>query len=134
MSLELDSQLADAVRTRRTFAGYSLSASFGAVAMSLEDSADRRFSAIVGIDGAFWRQTEDIYAFELQMFTASNHLPVTLFLAGAENEAVTAAYRQRIESRGYTGLRLRHTAYPLSHSAVLSPGLLDGLAYVFSNP
>jgi hypothetical protein len=100
--------------------------------MSLEDPLDRRFSAVISVDGAFWRQTSDIYAFEEQMFLASRNLPVTLFLAGAENEAVTLAYRQRLESRGYTGLRIQHTFYPLTHAAVLSPGLRDGLDYVIN--
>ena len=118
-------------RTRRTFVGYSLSASFGGVAMSLDDPAARRFAAIVAIDAAFWRQTSEIYALEEAMFAASRSLPVTMFLAAAENRASITPYRQRLESRGYTGLRLRQQDYALSHAAVLSPGIVDGLAFVF---
>jgi predicted alpha/beta superfamily hydrolase len=118
-------------RTRRTLLGYSLSGSFGGVAMSLDDPAARHFAAIIAIDGAFWRQTDEIYALEEAMFTASRSLPVTMFHASAENRASITSYRQRLEARGYTGFRLRQQDYALSHAAVLSPGINDGLAFVF---
>lgn len=118
-------------RTRRTFAGYSLSGSFGGLAMFLEDAANRRFSGVIAVDGAFWRQTEEIYAFEQAAFNASPNLPVAVFLASAENRASITAFRQRIEARGYRGLRIREELYTLSHAAVLSPGLVEGLDFVF---
>ena len=118
-------------RTRRTLVGYSLSGSFASVSMSLDDPAARRISAVVSIDGAYWRQTEEINALEQAMFTASRSLPVAVYLAAAENRVSIADYRQRLEARGYEGLRMRQQDYSLSHAAVLSPGLADGLAFVF---
>ena len=117
-------------RTRRTLVGYSLSGSFAGVAMSLDDPAARHFSAFVAIDGSFWNQTEQIYALEQAMFDASRSLPVTMFHASAANRASITEYRQRLESRGYGGLRLRQQDYLLNHATVLGPGLTDGLAYV----
>ena len=55
----------------------------------------------------------------------------SLYLAAAENESSITPFRARVEGRGYTGLRMREQIYGLSHSAVLSPGLTDGLAFVF---
>jgi len=120
-------------RTRRTLVGYSLSGSFAGVAMSLDDPADRHFAAFIAIDGSYWNQTDQIYALEEAMFNASRSLPVTMFHASAENRASITPYRFRLESRGYTGFRLRQQDYPLSHAAVLSPGINDGLAFVFGN-
>jgi len=119
-------------RTRRTLVGYSLSGSFAGVAMSLDDPAARHFAAIIAIDGSFWSQTDEIYALEDAMFASSRSLPVTMFHAAAENRASITSYRQRLEARGYTGLRLRQQDYALSHAAVLSPGINDGLAFVFA--
>lgn len=118
-------------RTRRTFVGYSLSGSFGGIAMSLDDPAARHFSAIIAIDGSYWNQTDQIYALESTMFTASRPLPVAMFHASAENRVSITNYVQRLQARGYTGFRLRQQDYLLSHSAVLSPGINDGLAFVF---
>lgn len=120
-------------RSRRTFAGYSLSGSWGGVAVFLEDVAARKFSGVISVDGAFWRQTDEIYAFEQAMFNASRNLPVSIYLAAAENEPSITQMRLRLEGRGYTGLRLRQQNYALSHAAVLAPGLVDGLAFVFGN-
>lgn len=118
-------------RTRRTFVGYSLSGSFAGISMSLEDVAARRWSGIVSIDGSFWNQTEEIYARELAMFEASRNLPVALYFASAANRPSITLYRQRLEARGYQGLRMREQDYFVSHADVLLPGINDGLAYVF---
>lgn len=120
-------------RTRRTFAGYSLSGSFAGIAMFLEDPANRRFSSYISVDGAFWQQTQQIYDLESALFATTRNLPVAMYLAAAENQSSITPFRQRLEGRTYTGLRLRETIYPLSHAAVLSPGLIDGLAFVFGN-
>jgi predicted alpha/beta superfamily hydrolase len=120
-------------RTRRTFAGYSLSGSFAGIAMFLEDPANRRFSSFISVDGAFWNQTQQIYDLESALFATTHNLPVAIYLAAAENRTSITPFRQRLEGRAYTNLRLLETIYPLSHSAVLVPGLLDGLAFVFSN-
>jgi hypothetical protein len=119
-------------RTRRTLVGYSLSGSFAGVAMSLDDPAARRFSAVIAIDGSFWNQTEQIYAHESTMFAASRSLPVAMFHAAAENRPSITNYVARLEARGYTDFRLRQQDYSLSHAAVLSPGINDGLAFVFN--
>ena len=118
-------------RTRRTLVGYSLSGSFAGVAMSLDDPAARHFAAFIAIDGSFWNQTGEIYALEEAMFAASRSLPVAMFHASAENRVSITSYRQRLEARGYTGFRLRQQDYSLSHANVLSPGINDGLAFVF---
>jgi hypothetical protein len=57
---------------------------------------------------------------------------VSLYLAAAENRPSISNFRVRMEGRNYTSLRMRQFDYALSHAAVLSPGLLDGLAYVFT--
>ena len=118
-------------RTRRTLVGYSLSGSFAGVAMSLDDPAARHFAAFIAIDGSYWNQAEQINLLESAMFAASRSLPVTMFHAAAENRPSITTYRQRLEARGYTDFRLRQQDYPYSHAAVLSPGINDGLAYVF---
>jgi predicted alpha/beta superfamily hydrolase len=118
-------------RTRRTLVGYSLSGSFAGVAMSLDDPAARHFAAFIAIDGSFWNQTDAINTLEAAMFAASSSLPVTMYHAAADNRASITSYVQRLQGRGYTGLRLRQTDYLLNHSAVLLPGINDGLAYVF---
>ena len=119
-------------RTRRTYVGYSLSGSHTAIALFLEDPADRRFSAFVSVDGAYWSRTDSIYALEQAYFDRTRVLPVKMFLASAANRPSITAFRERVESRGYQGLRLREDLYQLSHAGVLSPGLADGLAYVFA--
>jgi predicted alpha/beta superfamily hydrolase len=118
-------------RTRRIFAGYSLSGSFAAITMALDDPAQRRWSAIVSVDGSFWYETDTIYAAEQAMFNASNALPLKIFLAAAANLEGITAFRQRLEARGYQGMQLRQQNYALNHGEVLLPGLTDGLAYVF---
>lgn len=118
-------------RTRRTLVGYSLSGSFAGVAMSLDDPAARRFSAFITIDASFWNQTAEIYALEAAMFAASPALPVTMFHAAAANKVSITEYRLRLQGRGYTDFRVQQKDYALSHSAVLTPGIRDGLAYVF---
>jgi predicted alpha/beta superfamily hydrolase len=119
-------------RMRRTLVGYSLSGSFAGVAMSLDDPAARHFAAIIAIDGSFWNQTEEIYALEQAMYNASRSLPVTMFHAAAGNRVSITEYRQRLESRGYTGFRLKQQDYLLNHGTVLSPGIVEGLDYVFA--
>jgi hypothetical protein len=118
-------------RTRRIFVGYSLSGSFAGITMALDDPAARRWSAIVSVDGSFWHQTDTIYAAEQAMFNASNTLPLSVYLAAAANLDGITAFRQRLEVRGYQGLRLRQQNYALNHGEVLAPGIADGLAYVF---
>lgn len=118
-------------RTRRTLVGYSLSGSFAGISMSLEDVNARRWSGIVSIDGSFWNQAEEINARELAMFEASRNLPVALYFASAANRSSITAYRQRLEARGYPGLRMRQQDYALSHGEVLVPGINDGLDFVF---
>jgi predicted alpha/beta superfamily hydrolase len=119
-------------RTRRTFAGYSLSGSFAGIAMFLEDPANRRFSAYISVDGAFWQQTQQIYDLEAAHFATTNVLPVAIYLAAAENQPSITGFQQRLQARGYQGLRMRQQNYALNHSAVLPPGLVDGLAHVFA--
>ena len=51
-------------------------------------------------------------------------------LAAAANREGITAFRQRLEARGYQGLRLHQQDYALNHGEVLLPGLTDGLAYV----
>ena len=118
-------------RTRRIFAGYSLSGSFAAITMALDDPAARRWSGIVSVDGSFWYETDTIYAAEQAMFDASNALPLKMYLAAAANLEGITAFRQRLEARGYQGLQLRQQNYALNHGEVLVPGLTDGLAYMF---
>ena len=118
-------------RTRRVFVGYSLSGSFAGITMALDDPAARRWSAIVSVDGSFFHQTQDIYNAEQAMFNASSVMPLSIYLAAAANLAPITAFRQRLEARGYQGLRLRQQNYALNHGEVLVPGLADGLAYVF---
>ena len=121
-------------RTRRIFAGYSLSGSFAAITMALDDPAARRWSGIVSVDGSFWYETDTIYAAEQAMFDASSSLPLKIYLAAAANREGITAFRQRLESRGYQGLQLHQQDYALNHGEVLVPGLTDGLAYVFGGP
>jgi len=121
-------------RTRRTFAGYSLSGSFGGLALFLEDATDRRFSGLVSVDGSFWRQTDEIYGFEQAAFNVSRNLPVAVFLASATNRLSISEFRLRIQARGYLGLRVREDVYSQNHAQVLQPGLVDGLTYVFGGP
>jgi predicted alpha/beta superfamily hydrolase len=118
-------------RTRRIFAGYSLSGSFAGITMALDDPAARRWSGIVSVDGSFWYETDTIYAAEQAMFNATNTLPLKLFMAAAANLEGITAFRQRLEARGYQGLQLHQKNYALNHGEVLLPGLTDGLAYVF---
>jgi predicted alpha/beta superfamily hydrolase len=118
-------------RTRRTLVGYSLSGSFAGVAMSLDDPAARHFSGIVAIDGSYWNQTDQIYALEQAMYDASRSLPVAMFHAAAANRVSILDYTDRLAARNYTGFRLRHQNYSLTHATVLSPGINEGLAYVF---
>lgn len=118
-------------RTRRTFVGYSLSGSFAGITMALDDPSARRWSAIVSVDGSFWHETDTIYAAEEAMFNATSSLPVSMYLAAAANVEGITAFRQRLEARGYQGLRLRQQNYALNHGEVLLPGLTDGLAWVF---
>jgi predicted alpha/beta superfamily hydrolase len=119
-------------RTRRTLVGYSLSGSFAGVAMSLDDPAARHFSAFIAIDGSYWNQTTEINALEQAMFNASRSLPVSMFHAAADNRISILDYTQRLAAREYAGLRLRHQNYMLNHAGVLSPGIGDGLAYIFT--
>ncbi|HYC37084.1 MAG TPA: alpha/beta hydrolase-fold protein [Usitatibacter sp.] len=118
-------------RTRRTFVGYSLSGSFAAVTLALDDPAARRWSSIISVDGSFWHQTQDVYNVEQAMFNASSSLPVKIYLVAAANMEGITAFRQRMEARGYQGLQLRQQNYALDHGAVLAPGIADGLAWVF---
>jgi hypothetical protein len=118
-------------RTRRTYVGYSLSGSFAGVAMLMDDPADRRFASFISIDGSFWNQTLTINAFEDDLFSRTQALPVSLYFAAAENRQSIANFNARLDLRGYSGLRKNHHDYSLSHGAVLLPGLQDGLAFVF---
>lgn len=118
-------------RARRIFVGYSLSGSFAGITMALDDPAARRWWSIVSVDGSFWHETDTIYAAEQAMFNATTSLPVSMYLAAAANLDGITAFRQRMEARGYQGLRLRQQNYLLNHGEVLLPGLTDGLAWVF---
>ena len=119
-------------RTRRTFVGYSLSGSFAGIAMLLDDPAARHFRAFVSIDGSFWNQTDMINQLEQDYANATRNLPVSLYLAAADNLPSISAFRQRMEMRGYTGLRMSMQPYSLNHSQVVPPGILDGLDFVFA--
>ncbi len=121
-------------RTRRTFVGYSLSGSLAGIMMFSEDPANRRFSSYVSIDAPCWRQAEMIFVLEQAYFNDNRSLPVSMYLAAAENEPSITNFRRQLETRNYQDLRLRETIYPLSHAAVLTPGLEDGLAFVFGGP
>ena len=55
-----------------------------------------------------------------------------MFQASAENRLSITGYRQRLEARGYAGLRLTQQDYLLSHAAVVAPAIMGGLAFVFA--
>ncbi len=120
--------------TKRTFAGYSLSGSFAGIAMLLEDPAARKFSSFISVDGSFWHQSALVNALEQQLYDATRSLPVGLYLASAANVDSIALFRQRLQGRAYQGLRLEEKYYGTSHSAVLVPGLVEGLEFVFGAP
>ena len=117
-------------RQRRMLAGYSLSGSYAVIAMFLEDPGNRYFSGIVSSDGSFWNQTPEIYALERQMFDTTHDLPVAVFLGAAANVQSINDMQAHLASRGYRGLRLQETYYPLSHGQMLGPSLNDGLKFV----
>lgn len=119
-------------RTRRTFVGYSLSGSFAGIAMLLEDPAARRFRSFVSIDGSFWNQSDMINQLEQEYAASTRDLPVSLFLAAATNFASIQSFSQRLETRGYQGLRLNFQPYATSHAQVVAPGILEGLNFVFA--
>ncbi|WP_171093913.1 alpha/beta hydrolase [Usitatibacter rugosus] len=118
-------------RTRRTFVGYSLSGSLAGVVMLMDDPADRRFGSFISIDGSFWNQTATINGFEDELFARTHALPVSMYLAAAENRASIANFRARLDLRSYTGLRVNLHDYALSHAAVVLPAIQDGLAFTF---
>lgn len=118
-------------RTKRTYVGFSFSGSFAAVAMLLDDRTNRRFGSFVSIDGSFWNQTDMINQLEQDLADSTRSLPVTLFLAAAANRNSIEVFQQRLATRGYQGLRVFFQLYSVSHSEVVVPGVLDGLAYVF---
>lgn len=119
-------------RTRRTFVGYSLSGSFAGIAMLLEDPAARRFRSFVSIDGSFWNQADMINQLEQEYAASTRDLPVSLFLAAATNFASIQSFSQRLEIRGYQGLRLNFQPYAVSHAQVVAPGILEGLNFAFA--
>lgn len=118
-------------RARRTYIGYSLSGSFAGVAMLMDDPSDRRFSNFLSIDGSFWNQTATIYGLEDDLFARTHALPVSLYLAAAENRPSIANFRERMALRSYSGFRMTYTDYNLSHGAVPGPAITDGLALFF---
>ncbi|APV50216.1 hypothetical protein BWI17_11275 [Betaproteobacteria bacterium GR16-43] len=120
-------------RTRRSYVGYSLSGSFAGVAMLMDDPFDRRFASFLSIDGSFWNQTINIYSIEEELFSATRNVPVSLYLASAENRQSIANFFERVSARRYVGLRMINRDYALSHAAVVAPAITDGLAFIFGN-
>ena len=118
-------------RTRRTLTGFSLSGSFVAIAMFLEDPGNRYFSAVVSSDGSFWNQTVSIYELEQRMFDTSHDLPVALFLGAADNVQSINFMNERLAARGYRGFRLREQFYGQGHIGMLPYSLDEGLAFAF---
>jgi predicted alpha/beta superfamily hydrolase len=121
-------------RTRRTYVGYSLSGSFAGIAMLLDDPAGRKFGSFISVDGSFWYQTAEINQLEQALANGTRNLPVALFFAGASNASSIQTFSNRLADRSYQGLRMRYQGYAESHAGVVSPGLTDGLIYVFGAP
>ena len=120
-------------RTRRTYVGYSLSGSFAGIAMLLDDPSGRKFGSFISIDGSFWYQTSEINQLEQALANGARNLPVAIFLAGAANAPSVQAFANRVDARGYQGLRMRYQGYAETHAGVVNPGLTDGLLHVFRN-
>ena len=68
---------------------------------------------------------------EQALWDTTHSLPLTVYHCSTANTGPYFDFPQTILSRGYQGLHYQFQFYPLTHEAVLTPCVTDGLRYVF---
>jgi len=117
--------------TRRTLMGYSLSGLMGMIAL-LEDGPPRYFSGYVMTDPSLQFHTQELLALEQKLWDTTHNLPVKVHHCSTAPDSPSAQLQDRIQARGYQGLRYDFQLYLfMSHASVLDPCIRDGLRFVF---
>jgi predicted alpha/beta superfamily hydrolase len=118
-------------KSRRTLMGYSLSGLAAMIALLEDGPSARYFSGYVMTDPSMQFHTQELLGMEQTLWDTTHNLPVTVHHCTTDTGSPWVDLEERMQSRGYQGLRYQFRYYPVSHGAVLVLCVNDGLRWVF---
>lgn len=120
--------------TNRTLAGHGYGGLFTLFALFSEEPEPRHFNAFIASSPWIQFAPQVLADMEASMYERSRDLPVTLHLsAGLEGTLADDchALAAQLVSRGYDGLLLMKSEFPVSHIGNIAPSYRQGLQLVY---
>ncbi|EDY81778.1 Putative esterase superfamily [Verrucomicrobiia bacterium DG1235] len=121
--------------SERTICGTSYGGLLVGLVLLMDDAEAPHFTNYLSFDGSFWTHRTATNALEQTRFEAGNEMDVTLYLTSAtgtqNNDTWVTNFKNKIESRGYSGLTVIRKSYPVEHNDVAQPSFEEALDELF---
>lgn len=121
--------------SRRSICGTSYGGLLVGSLLLMDNVDTPYFENYLCFDGSFWESRSGVAALERARFSASQEMDVTLFLSSAtgvpNNDSWVTQFKNTLEARNYTGLRIIRKSYPVTHNQVGQPSFEEALDILF---
>lgn len=119
---------------QRTLAGASYGGLLVGAVLLFDDVSQPHFKNYLAFDGSFYYDQTTLARYEQERFNASADMPVNLFLSTATlqgNFTSVNWFRQRLQSRSYSGLNILYREYTVVHDEVANPSFEEAISLLY---
>lgn len=119
----------------RSICGTSYGGLLVGLVLLMDDVEEPLFKNYLSFDGSFYEHRTATNALEQARYEASNRLEGTFYMTSAtrypNNNAVVTQFENKLEARGYQGLRIIRKSYAVVHNDVAQPSFDEALDTLF---